>query len=84
MQRKPYIIYAGARAFSIARDLEWVNELFGITKQFELIIVMTSNFLIVEKFKKPYKGTKKSANNKQQKEKKWKFLRFLIQTLTFW
>jgi len=22
MQRKPYIIYAGARAFSIARDLE--------------------------------------------------------------
>jgi len=25
MQRKPYIIYAGARAFSIARDLEQIS-----------------------------------------------------------
>ena len=80
MQRKPYIIYAGVRAFSIARDLEWVsewvNELFGITKQFELIIVMTSNFLIVEKSKKRCKGTKKSANNKQQKENNDNFCDF--------
>ena len=68
MQRKPYIIYAGTRAFSIARDLEWVNELFGITIQFELIIVMTSNFLIVEKFKKALQRYEKSTNNKQLKE----------------
>ena len=37
---------------------------------------MTSNFLIVEKFKKRCKDTKKSANNKQLKENNNNFCDF--------